>query len=180
MGIVLNEEINARINEYFSLVGQRIETARNLVANQQYNEAKKLLIDRIENYPYHHKLQIEYNYHSSCISNKLYSYEKKLIEDILQSDHPDEFVCPISWQIFREPVICNDGYTYERKELEKWFEQNKTKPKTFSPKNPDTEIFFCSMISNKNLMHAIIRYIDERANELTQNLRKSPKISFTD
>lgn len=29
-----------------------------------------------------------------------------------------------------DPVICYDGNTYERKEIEQWLETNKTSPKT--------------------------------------------------
>ena len=27
---------------------------------------------------------------------------------------PDELVCPITLEIMKEPVLCEDGYTYER------------------------------------------------------------------
>lgn len=178
LNIVLDDEINSRINEYFALIKQRIETARKLVENEKYSEAKKLLIEPIEQYPYHDMLRVEFYYYSSCVSNKLYSYPKYIIEDILEYEHPDELVCPISRQIFRDPVICNDGHTYERNELGKWFEKNKNMPKIFSPMDLETEIFFDSIISNKNLIHAVIRYIEERAKEITSRHINSPKLAL--
>jgi hypothetical protein len=30
---------------------------------------------------------------------------------------PQEFICPISMEIMQDPVICNDGYTYERSSI---------------------------------------------------------------
>jgi hypothetical protein len=42
----------------------------------------------------------------------------------------DTFTCPISGQIFNDPVICADGYYYERKCIEQWLESNNTSPMT--------------------------------------------------
>ena len=36
-------------------------------------------------------------------------------------DYPDEFVDPISLGLMEDPVICTDGFTYDRKNIEKWF-----------------------------------------------------------
>lgn len=42
----------------------------------------------------------------------------------------DEFRCPILSQLFRDPVIAQDGHTYERISIERWFEQHSTSPRT--------------------------------------------------
>lgn len=42
----------------------------------------------------------------------------------------EELVCPISRQIFRNPVVAADGFTYEELEILKWFKVNKTSPRT--------------------------------------------------
>ncbi|KAK9504366.1 hypothetical protein O3M35_010714 [Rhynocoris fuscipes] len=34
---------------------------------------------------------------------------------------PHEFLCPITHQLMRDPVIANDGHTYERSAIEAWF-----------------------------------------------------------
>lgn len=41
-----------------------------------------------------------------------------------------EYKCPISHQIMFDPVFSADGHTYEREEIEKWFEKNSTSPMT--------------------------------------------------
>lgn len=41
-------------------------------------------------------------------------------------------ICPISLEIFKDPVIAADGFTYERFTIEKWFLSNK------SNKSPST------------------------------------------
>merc|ERR1719387_2257574 len=34
----------------------------------------------------------------------------------------DVFLCPITHDAMRDPVICQDGYTYERQAITDWFE----------------------------------------------------------
>ena len=34
---------------------------------------------------------------------------------------PSRFICPLSRRIMKEPVLCSDGNTYEKKEIERWF-----------------------------------------------------------
>ncbi|GMP42429.1 hypothetical protein CsSME_00012182 [Camellia sinensis var. sinensis] len=36
-------------------------------------------------------------------------------------DFPQDFRCPISMEIMKEPVTISTGFTYERKNIEKWF-----------------------------------------------------------
>lgn len=38
--------------------------------------------------------------------------------------------CPISRQLFKDPVIAADGFTYERELITKWFEMHNTSPLT--------------------------------------------------
>jgi WD40 repeat protein len=34
---------------------------------------------------------------------------------------PSGFICPISTEIMRDPVICADGHSYDRTSIEQWF-----------------------------------------------------------
>lgn len=45
----------------------------------------------------------------------------------------DCFVCPISQDKMVDPVICADGQTYERSQIEEWLRTNNTSPKTNLP-----------------------------------------------
>jgi hypothetical protein len=38
--------------------------------------------------------------------------------------------CPISYNVFIDPVICSDGHTYERKYIEDWLEISNKSPMT--------------------------------------------------
>jgi len=45
---------------------------------------------------------------------------------------PNDFLCPLSMEIFKDPVIALDGHTYEREMIQKWFNQDSSlrSPKT--------------------------------------------------
>mmetsp|Transcript_28702 Transcript_28702/g.81112 ORF Transcript_28702/g.81112 Transcript_28702/m.81112 type:complete len:226 (+) Transcript_28702:83-760(+) len=38
-----------------------------------------------------------------------------------EEDPPSDFVCVITGELFRDPVMCADGHTYERGAIEDWF-----------------------------------------------------------
>ena len=40
------------------------------------------------------------------------------------------FRCPISSALMKHPVVCEDGYTYKRDQIEHWLEDNDTSPMT--------------------------------------------------
>ena len=44
---------------------------------------------------------------------------------------PDCMICPISCERMVEPVFASDGHTYEREQIQQWFDlHNTTSPKT--------------------------------------------------
>lgn len=46
---------------------------------------------------------------------------------------PQEFYCPITTEVMREPVLAADGRTYERDAIEQWLASNSTSPMTRKP-----------------------------------------------
>ncbi len=46
---------------------------------------------------------------------------------------PNEFLCPITLDIMRNPVICEDGISYEKKFIIDWIKKSKTSPITREP-----------------------------------------------
>jgi len=42
----------------------------------------------------------------------------------------DEYVCPITRELLRDPVMAADGHTYERVAIEKWLVSHRRSPKT--------------------------------------------------
>jgi len=52
------------------------------------------------------------------------------LRKVMQDKIPDEFFCPISAEIMIDPVMIEDGHTYERDSIEAWFEKHDTSPLT--------------------------------------------------
>ena len=45
--------------------------------------------------------------------------------------YTEVLLCPMSLQLFRDPVFCiGDGHTYEKEMIEEWFKRNNISPKT--------------------------------------------------
>ncbi|CAF5013749.1 unnamed protein product, partial [Rotaria socialis] len=42
----------------------------------------------------------------------------------------DAVSCPITLSLFRDPVVAQDGHTYERAAIEEWIRKNGTSPIT--------------------------------------------------
>ncbi|KAK8945652.1 U-box domain-containing protein 44 [Platanthera guangdongensis] len=59
------------------------------------------------------------SYDANRLSDESYS-EKLRIEPIYES-----FVCPLTKQVMHDPVTIENGHTYERKAIEKWFKECK-------------------------------------------------------
>jgi hypothetical protein len=43
---------------------------------------------------------------------------------------PNEYHCPITREVMKDPVVASDGYTYERKGISKWLEHKVSSPLT--------------------------------------------------
>ena len=50
--------------------------------------------------------------------------------DIYYADAPSDMLCPITCAIMKDPVICIDGNTYERKAIETWLRTHNKSPST--------------------------------------------------
>jgi len=57
--------------------------------------------------------------------------EMEMEEEKRGPDEPNEnFLCPITQEIFKDPVVAADGHTYERSALERWFKNHNLSPLT--------------------------------------------------
>ena len=71
-------------------------------------------------------------------------------------------ICPISHQIYLEPVLARDGFTYERVELVKWLNKESISPIT-REKIPDDLIPNNSIKSIVN--EYLVKYPDMKKNQ---------------
>ena len=42
-------------------------------------------------------------------------------------------ICPITFPLFQDPVVAEDGHTYERNAIIEWIQRNETSPLTREP-----------------------------------------------
>jgi len=90
--------------------------------------------------------------------------EPKVDED----DDPEEFLCPITQDVMEDPVIAEDGHTYERTAIVTWVEKHGTSPITTDPINKNI------LITNRVLKSQIDAYL-EKKNPDKKPKEKKPK-----
>lgn len=66
----------------------------------------------------------------------------------------DEFICPITYALMREPTVASDGHTYEKGAIEKWLKSNQKSPRTGEPMD-------VVLIPNLNLKKLITDILSE-------------------
>lgn len=80
----------------------------------------------------------------------------------------DEFVCPITRQIMREPVTAADGHTYDHAAISRWLANHDTSPKT-------GEAMTNLLLPNFNLKRLIEDFIAEGGQGLIYNREEGNK-----
>ena len=50
-----------------------------------------------------------------------------------EDDIPDDLRCPLTLELFEDPVTAQDGHTYERRAIVEWLNKKKTSPLTHEP-----------------------------------------------
>src|SRR5690606_168530 len=90
---------------------------------------------------------------SLILKNKPVKIGGKIYSAKIQYNHeyenaPQEYCCIITQDLMNDPVILDDGYTYEREEIKTWLKNNKRSPMT-------NEIVVGKIIPNKSLKSAI-------------------------
>lgn len=79
-------------------------------------------------------LASELHIESVGLRSKLLRKVEELKSESVCSGIPDEFLCPITRELMREPVIAADGYSYEREAIESWINnKNRSSPMTNLP-----------------------------------------------
>ncbi|KAI5613719.1 WD repeat, SAM and U-box domain-containing protein 1, partial [Silurus asotus] len=70
---------------------------------------------------------------------------------------PDEFLCPITHEVMKDPVIAADGYSYEREAIEGWI-----KTKTRSSPMTNLPLQTTLLTPNRTLKMAICRWTNSQ------------------
>ena len=72
-------------------------------------------------------------------------------------NHPDEFLCSITYELMEDPVVCADGHTYERAAVTEWLATHDRSPKCNTP------LEHKHLIPNHSMRKQILEYCDRSA-----------------
>jgi hypothetical protein len=76
---------------------------------------------------------------------------------------PQEFICPISMDIMKNPVICEDGYSYDKTNILNWLKTSSTSPMTREKMSLER------ILPNESLKNAIDKWTKERNKKRSKN-----------
>jgi hypothetical protein len=93
-------------------------------------------------------------YIKSNLKNKIDNIKFIGKDDDIKISIPNGYLCSISMCIYIDPVIAADGHTYEREEIEKWFQSHNTSPKENTP------VMHKNLSPNKTLKSVIGGFLD--------------------
>ena len=98
------------------------------------------------------------------------SYSRPTTRSHSGSTMPNEMICPITGELMKNPVICEDGFSYERNAIDKWF-------KTGSDRSPMTNKRLDSLKLIPN--HTLRKLMEDwkKKNAVEVNTRKRATIS---
>ena len=68
-------------------------------------------------------------------------------------------MCPIALELFMDPVIAEDGNTYERNAITQWIHQHDTSPITKKPMNIDR------LIPNHKIKDSVANFKQQQTRE---------------
>ena len=84
------------------------------------------------------------------------TYQDALVGRKLKGLLAAALACPLSLEIFQDPVIAADGHSYERCEIEAWLARGKTT----SPKT-NAELPHAFLVPNRHLKAMCQQFLDE-------------------
>ncbi|XP_064419847.1 WD repeat, SAM and U-box domain-containing protein 1 isoform X2 [Latimeria chalumnae] len=87
--------------------------------------------------------------------------EELRVQESATDNIPDEFLCPITRELMKDPVIASDGYSYERTAIENWINTKKrSSPMTNVPLQSSL------LTPNRTLKMAIDRWVESQQTKL--------------
>ena len=97
--------------------------------------------------------------HARTLETSLTAHQEELrrLKGLLaERGIPDGLVCPLSLEIYEDPVMAADGFSYERREIENWFARgNRTSPKT------NEELPHTFLVPNRDLKSTCQDFLDD-------------------
>jgi lipoprotein NlpI len=82
---------------------------------------------------------------------------------------PGFSVCPMTSKTMRDPVVCSDGHTYERSNIEEWLERHTTSPST------GENLEFMHLVPNRALQKVIQEWEREMLSTAKRSIHQRTK-----
>ena len=96
------------------------------------------------------------------------------IPENISDNIPHEFICPITTEIMKDPVILTDGHVYEKSAIKKWLQNNNTSPLTKI--NVDKDILIPCFVLRKQIQEYLEKsnknVVQQQSNNKTYNKSK--------
>jgi len=108
------------------------------------------------------KTEFEKKESAEVLSEELKTYKNELkeLKPLCKEKIPDELSCPLTGEIFFDPVIAGDGHTYERLAIATWLEKENTSPL-------DTKLSLSKdLIPNQSIKKMVKKYYDSHKDVL--------------
>ena len=128
-----------------------------------YDNQKALLLKR----------QISNEGHKNTISQLRIKVEELEQSKGVEKQMPHEYRCPITCEPMSDPVICSDGFSYERKAIEEWFRSHNTSPAT-------NEQVIKTLIPNRNLKILIDEWCNSNGYKVNNEIDDEVGINVKD
>ena len=77
----------------------------------------------------------------------------------------EDIICPISHQIFCNPVVADDGITYEEDEIKHWMKEKKTSPLTGKAIN--------TLVPNHIVKTFVDKYLAKNTNQINNKYKRA-------
>uniref|UniRef100_A0A7S3D965 U-box domain-containing protein n=1 Tax=Palpitomonas bilix TaxID=652834 RepID=A0A7S3D965_9EUKA len=73
---------------------------------------------------------------------------------------PPEYICPLGRHVMKDPVVAEDGYAYERENIESWLSKHSTSPIT------GKELQYRVVFECKNMKRLVTKFNSERLEKM--------------
>ncbi|GAX73849.1 hypothetical protein CEUSTIGMA_g1299.t1 [Chlamydomonas eustigma] len=95
----------------------------------------------------------------SASMRALFTKGSSMLRESTPEGPPPMFICPITQEIMKDPVMAADGYSYDRSSITQWLQTHHTSPMT------NTQLPHKTLTPNHALRSSIMEYLEETSRQ---------------
>jgi len=116
-----------------------------------------------------HEIMVEYHIKEPLqkLDDEEKSYKKslKILSSEDRGEIPESLICPIIQELFFDPVVLEDGNTYERLAIELWLNNNATSPIT------NAKLTSTQLIPNASVKKQVAQYLQSNKHKISIDVK---------